>query len=146
MKMSAMTFDQMFEAAVGISSVVMVLSGCWIIGVLIQIEKSKVVALASVLQDDGTGTSDLEFTEEGPSKLEVETADGSSPSEIEMSPTGNSKKELEAEPSPTAVATSTKPMTARKARQKQRRVSWAFINIQIVSVLALVLLLSLIHI
>lgn len=134
-----MTFDQMFETAVGVSSVLLVLSGCWIIRVLIQIEKSKVVALASVLQDDGTGTSDLEFTEEGPSKLEVEQADGS-PAEIELSPQGKSKKQPEHAPSPTAEATTSKPMTARRARRKQRRISWTFINIQIASVLSLILL------
>lgn len=134
-----MTFDEIFETAVGVSSVLMVLSGCWIIRVLIQIEKSKVVALASVLQDDGTGTSDLEFTEEGPSKLEVEQADGS-PAEIELAPQGKSKKQPEAAPSPTAETTSSKPMTARRARRKQRRISWTFINIQIASVLALILL------
>ncbi len=139
MKTSALTFDEFFEAAVGISSVVMVLSGCWIVRVLIQIEKTKVVAVASVLQDDGTGVSDLQFEESTTDKqLEVEHADGS-PSEIEMSPTGKSKRGNETSPasSPTASA---KPITARKARQRQRRISWAFINIQIVSVLTLMLL------
>jgi len=124
---------------VGISSVVMVLSGCWIIRVLIQIEKTKVVAVASVLQDDGTGVSDLQFEESTTEKqLEVEHADGS-PSEIEMSPTGKSKKENDRSPasSPTASA---KPVTARKARQRQRRISWSFINIQIFSVLTLIFL------
>lgn len=140
MKMSTLTFDQTFEAVVGISSVLMVLSGCWIVRLLIQIEKTKVVALANVLQDDGTGTGDLEFVEESTTgkQLEVEHADGGA---IEMSPTGKSKKQPESAPSPTAEASPTaKPMTARKARQKQRRISWAFINIQIMSVLALILL------
>uniref|UniRef100_A0A7S0UMJ2 Uncharacterized protein n=1 Tax=Pseudo-nitzschia delicatissima TaxID=44447 RepID=A0A7S0UMJ2_9STRA len=133
MKMSALTFDEFFEAAVGISSVVMVLSGCWIVRVLIQIEKTKTVDIASVLEDDGTG-DDLAFTEETTEKkLEVEHADGS-PSEIEMSPTGKSKETSPAS-SPTA-----KPIAARKARVRARRVSCDFIILQIVSVLVLILL------
>ena len=133
MKMSALTFDEFFEAAVGISSVVMVLSGCWIVRVLIQIEKTKTVAIASVLEDDGTN-DDLAFTEETTEKkLEVEHADGS-PSEIEMSPTGKSKETSPAS-SPTA-----KPIAARKARVRARRVSCDFIILQIVSVLVLILL------
>lgn len=141
MKMSTMTFDQLFESIVGISSVVMVLSAAWIVRVLIQIEKTKVIALSSVLEDDGTGTSDLHFEEStsdsGPKQLEVEPADGSpSGGAIEMSPTGSSKKEA----AQTSPKSSNKPMTARKARQRQKRISWTFINIQIMSVLVLILL------
>lgn len=140
MKMSTMTFDQLFESIVGISSVVMVLSAAWIVRVLIQIERSKVIALSSVLEDDGTGTSDLQFEESTSDseakQLEVEPADGSpSGGAIEMSPTGSSRKEA-AQTSPK----SSKPMTARKARQRQKRISWTFINIQIMSVLVLILL------
>jgi hypothetical protein len=137
-----MTFDQTFEAAVGISATVMVLSAMWIVRVLIQIEKSKVVALSSVLEDDGTGSSDLQFEEStsGGKQLEVETANGSpSGGAIEMSPTGASRKKKEASPtsSPTATA---KPVTAKRARRKLRRVSSSFILMQILSVSVLVLL------
>jgi hypothetical protein len=142
--MSTMTFDQTFEAAVGISSTLMVLSAAWIVRVLIQIEKSKVVALSRVLEDDGTGSGDLQFEEStsqsGGKQLEVETADGSlSGGAIEMSPTGSSRKK-EATPSTTASSPTAKPMTAKRARRKQRRISWTFINIQILSVSVLVLL------
>jgi len=140
--MPTITFDQTFEAAVGISATVMVLSAMWIVRVLIQIEKSKVVALSSVLEDDGTGSSDLQFEEStsGGKQLEVETANGSpSGGAIEMSPTGASRKKKEGSPtsSPTATA---KPVTAKRARRKLRHISWSFIQMQILSVSALVLL------
>mmetsp|Transcript_12563 Transcript_12563/g.29736 ORF Transcript_12563/g.29736 Transcript_12563/m.29736 type:complete len:688 (-) Transcript_12563:183-2246(-) len=144
MSLTSMTFDQTFITAVGISSVVMVCSGLWIIRVLIQIEKSKVVALSSVLEDDGTGNSDLQFeestSESNGKQLEVESADGSpSGGDIELSPTGSSRIREKAKAN-TESASPAKPITARRARRKLRRVSWTFINIQIVSVLALILL------
>ena len=145
MLMSALTFDQIFEAAVGISSTLIVLASAWIVRVLIQIEKSKVVALSSVLEDDGTGNDDLKFEESTSPKgkqLEVETADASdSAGDIELSPSGSSRK-TEAGPSPTSSpkGKSGKVMTAKRARRKLKRISWAFINIQIVSVLVLNLL------
>ena len=144
MPVSTMTFDQTFLAAVAISSVVMTCSGLWIVRVLIQIEKSKVIALSSVLEDDGTGESDLQFeesTSESRGKtLEVETANGShSNGDIELSPTGSSRK-TEKTASKMESSPPAKPMTAKRARRKLRRVSWTFINIQIVSVLALILL------
>ena len=144
MPVSTMTFDQTFIAAVAISSVVMVCSGLWIVRVLIQIEKSKTVALSSVLEDDGTGNGDLQFQEStsdpGAKQLEVESADGSpSGGDIELSPTGSSRK-LEQAATKTEPSSPVKPITAKRARRKLRRVSWTFINIQIVSVLALILL------
>jgi len=151
--MSTLTFDQTFETAVAIASILMVLSGAWIIRVLIQIEKSKVVTLAGVLEDDGT-SMDLEFEESTTSTskhLEVEPADAGA---IEMSPTrfnrnggpSNNNDDgpasaIDGLPStmPSSSPTS-KPITARKARQRQRRISWMFVNMQIASLAALVLL------
>ena len=144
--MSALTFDQIFEAAVGISSTLIVLASAWIVRVLIQIEKSKVVALSSVLEDDGTGNDDLRFEESTSPKgkqLEVETADaGDSAGDIELSPSGSSRKTEAGASSPTSSpkGKSGKVMTAKRARRKLKRISWAFINIQIVSVLVLNLL------
>lgn len=139
-----LTFDQFFLAAVAVSSVVMVCSGLWIVRVLIQIEKSKVIALSSVLEDDGTGNSDLQFeestSESGGKHLEVESAGGSpSGGDIELSPTGSSRKKERAA-STTDSSSPAKPTTAKRARRKLRRVSWQFINIQIASVLVLMLL------
>jgi len=140
MTVPALTFDQTFLTLVAASATVLVLSALWIVRVLIQIEKSKVVALSSVLEDDGTGDNDLAFEEStsDEKKLEVEPADGS-PSEIEMSPTGASKKKDKAS-SKSEASPDGKPQLARRVRRKNKRVSWAFINIQIVSVLVLTLL------
>eukprot|EP00536_Pseudo-nitzschia_multiseries_P004256 jgi/Psemu1/323395/estExt_fgenesh1_pg.C_700015 len=145
-RMSTMTFDQTFETAVAIASTIMVLSGAWIVRVLLQIEKSKVVALSTVLQDDGTA-GDLEFEESTSTSkhLEVETADAGA---IEMAPTKYGRKEGSSEDPQSAVGSSampsspptSKPVIARKARQRQRRISWIFLNIQIASVSVLVLL------
>ena len=147
MKMSTMTFDQSFLTAVAVSSTLMTLAGAWIVRVLIQIEKSKVVALSSVLEDDGTTAGDLEFEEStsDPTKtkeLEVEKADGSgsgSGGAIEMSPMGSSRAST-AEKQPSSPTAGSKPMTARKARQKQRRIAPIFVGIQVGSVCVLVLL------
>jgi len=136
--MSTLTFDQTFLSAVAISSVLMVCSAAWIVRVLIQIEKSKVVALSSVLDGDGTD-SDLQFSESTSKQLEVESSNGNGNGAIEMSPTRSSRNGETPPTSPQSSPTS-KPMTARKARQKQKRISWMFVNTQILSVSVLVLL------
>lgn len=144
MLMSTLTFDQTFEAAVAISSLLIICSAAWIVHVLIEIEKTKAFVFSSVLEDDGTGSGsggggDLQFeettSESGNKQLEVEPADGSSPGggSIEMStrsPTRSPRRGMATSPNSLKMG----------GRRKQRSLSWMFVGIQVLSVSVLILL------
>jgi len=127
--MSKLTFDQSFEAAVGISSILIVFSAAWIIYVLITIEKTKAVAFSSALESDdaspGVG-GDLQFEEStvssGKQQIEVEPAEG-------RRNEGGS-----------AAPSSPDPSTKKKGGRRKRRVSGMFVGIQCLSVSVLILL------
>jgi hypothetical protein len=155
MQMSTFTFDETFEAVVAISAILIISSAAWIICILINIEKTKVVALSTVLEDDGTGSggtgNDLHFEESvttvsssssssGDNKqLEVEPADGNTTNNdgvIRSSPTRGSGRGERGIVTPSTSP----PSTAKRRRRKNRRVSGMFVGIQCLSVCVLILL------
>jgi hypothetical protein len=149
MQMSTFTFDQTFEAVVAISAILIISSAAWIVCILINIEKTKVVALSTVLEDDGTGSggtgNDLQFEESTDNKnqqLEVERADGNTAdgitrdsSSIRSSPTRSGRGERGI-----VTPSTSSPSTAKRRRRKNRRVSGMFVGIQCLSVCVLILL------
>mmetsp|Transcript_42932 Transcript_42932/g.43668 ORF Transcript_42932/g.43668 Transcript_42932/m.43668 type:complete len:686 (-) Transcript_42932:1406-3463(-) len=151
--MSALTYDQTFESIVAISCILIILSAVWIICILINIEKTKIVALSTVLEDDDSGNDgggDLQFDESttvsGKQQLEVEPADGSTNN---ATGAGNgSAVDVSSSRLPTrsparrerGVVTPSSPRTTKKRGRRKRRVSNIFVGIQCLSVSVLILL------
>lgn len=156
--MFALTYDETFLTAVAVSSILMVLSAAWIVLVLCNIEKTKVVALSTVLEDDGTGNGendggggDLQFEESttaaGQKKLELEPKSVDAKQSTEHDGTVDeittSSRRTQSR-SPTrrerGVVTLSSPKSTKKRHRRKRRVSGMFLGIQILSVSVLMLL------
>jgi hypothetical protein len=156
--MSTFTFDQTFEALVGLSGAVIVLSSFWIVTILIQIEKTKASAFSSVVDEDKDGTSDLQFEEsttstghiemtDRPHKLEVETSHSNDSTSIRTStspdnassPSRARRQRMMRSPTNSGSPGKLTAPTMAAAR-RNRRVPWSFVGMQIASVAALILL------
>jgi len=152
--MPTLTYDQTFESIVATSCVLIILSAAWIICILINIEKTKIVALSTVLEDDDTGNDgggDLQFDESttasGNQQLEVEPADENS-NNANGAVNGGVADEISSSRLPTrsptrrerGVVTPSSPRTTKKRGRRKRRVSRMFVGIQCLSVSVLILL------
>jgi hypothetical protein len=153
LSMTTLTFDQTFETLVGLSGALIVFSSLWIVSILIQIEKTKLSAFSSV-ENDG---DDLHF-DETTTNGHIEMTDRPHHLEVEKSNSSDSTITKASSPptSPTTTSSPSRrnrrggvisPTSSSKQQQqsssssrKNRRVSWTFVWIQIVSVNALILL------
>ena len=143
--MSTFTFDQTFEALVGLSGGLIVLASCWIVSILIFIEKTKASAFSSVIEEDGSDgdlhfeestTGHIEMTDQ-PHGLEVERPEDSS------SPKNGAKSPPTSPRSPTTRRHQRQTVQSppnKTAGKRRRRVPWSFVWMQVASVVALILL------
>jgi hypothetical protein len=143
MPTSTLTFDQTFEALVGISTALIVLSSFWIVSILIQIEKTKASAFSSAVDEDAE-KGDLHFEESTTGHIEMTDQPHLEVEKPEQSASPKGSGSNPSSPTPRSprrrYQASSQPTSPQKAGGRKRRVPWSFVWMQIASVGALVLL------